>query len=189
MLDKARKPIVGFAAYSGTGKTTLLKEIIPLLRGKGIRVGVIKHAHHSFDIDTPGKDSYELRMAGASQTLIASAQREALVVERESGGEADLGRLLERLDQDSLDMILVEGFKDESFPKIELYRRGMGKPPFFPRDADIVAIATDCELPVATHLPVLNINAADQIVDFLCRRANLVYPATDIDPFSEPGSG
>ncbi|MGB5406687.1 MAG: molybdopterin-guanine dinucleotide biosynthesis protein B, partial [Thiogranum sp.] len=94
MLKKSRTPVIGFAAYSGTGKTTLLKEIIPLLRGKGIRVGVIKHAHHSFDIDTPGKDSYELRMAGASQMLIASRQREALLVEKEAGCEADLSRLL-----------------------------------------------------------------------------------------------
>ena len=170
MLKNTQKPVIGFAAYSGTGKTTLLKEIIPLLRGKGIRVGVIKHAHHSFDIDTPGKDSYELRVAGASQMLIASNQREALVVEREAGCELDLSRLLEKLDQDSLDMILVEGFKDEAFPKIELYREGVGKPPFYPRDADIIAVVTDCELPVATHLPVLNINAADQIVDFLCSR-------------------
>ncbi len=170
MLSDSQKPVIGFAAYSGTGKTTLLKEIIPLLRGRGIRLGVIKHAHHSFDIDTPGKDSYELRLAGASQTLIASAQREALVVERENGGEAELGHLLERLDQDALDMILVEGFKDEAFPKIELYRQDMGKPPFYPWDANIIAVATDGDLPVATRLPVMNINDAEQIVDFICRR-------------------
>jgi len=174
MPNKTRKPVIGFAAYSGTGKTTLLKEIIPLLRGKGIRVGVIKHAHHSFDIDTPGKDSYELRMAGASQMLIASTQREALLVEKEAGCEADLSRLLEKLDQNALDIILVEGFKDEAFAKIELYRGAVGKPPLYPQDADIIAIATDCELPVATHLPVLNINAVEQIVDFLCAR---FYPA------------
>jgi molybdopterin-guanine dinucleotide biosynthesis protein MobB len=174
MLNKTRKPVIGFAAYSGTGKTTLLKEIIPLLRGKGIRVGVIKHAHHSFDIDTPGKDSYELRMAGASQTLIASKQRQALVVEKQGESEAQLNQLLEKLDQDALDMILVEGFKDEAFAKIELYREGVGKPPFYPRDADIIAIATDCKLPVATDLPVMDINAADQIVDFLCSRFRLI---------------
>jgi molybdopterin-guanine dinucleotide biosynthesis protein MobB len=170
MLGNAQKPVVGFAAYSGTGKTTLLKEVIPLLRQRGVRVGVIKHAHHSFEIDKPGKDSYELRMAGASQMLIASAQREALVVEKEVEGEADLDRLLAKLDQSSLDIILVEGFKDEAFPKIELYRETMGKPPLHPQDPDIIAVATDCELPAATRLPVLNINAADQIADFLCRR-------------------
>ena len=174
MLNNTRKPVVGIAAYSGTGKTTLLKEIIPLLRGKGIRVGVIKHAHHSFDIDTPGKDSFELRMAGASQMLIASKQREALVVEKDVESEAQLDRLIEKLDQDSLDIILVEGFKDEAFPKVELYRQGVGKPPFYPRDADVIAIATDCELPVATNLPVLNINAAEHIVDFICSRFRLV---------------
>jgi len=170
MLNNAQKPVIGFAAYSGTGKTTLLKEIIPLLRGRGVRVGVIKHAHHSFEIDKPGKDSYELRMAGASQMLIASRQREALLVEKETESEADLSRLLEKLDQNSLDIILVEGFKDEAFTKIELYRGGMEKPPLYPQDADVIAVATDCELPVATHLPVLNINAAEQIVDFLCAR-------------------
>jgi molybdopterin-guanine dinucleotide biosynthesis protein B len=170
MLNNAQKPVIGFAAYSGTGKTTLLKEIIPLLRDRGVRVGVIKHAHHSFEIDKPGKDSYELRMAGASQMLIASRQREALLVEKETECEADLSRLLEKLDQNSLDIILVEGFKDEAFAKIELYRGGTGKPPLYPQDADVIAVATDCELPVATHLPVLNINAAEQIVDFLCAR-------------------
>ena len=174
MPHNTQKPVIGFAAYSGTGKTTLLKAIIPLLCGRGIRVGVIKHAHHSFDIDTPGKDSYELRMAGALQMLIASRHREALVVEKPTGSEAQLDQLLEKLDQDALDMILVEGFKDEAFAKIELYREGVGKPPFYPGDADIIAIATDCELPVATHLPVLNINAADQIVDFLCSRFRLI---------------
>jgi molybdopterin-guanine dinucleotide biosynthesis protein MobB len=178
VLNHTQKPVIGFAACSGTGKTTLLKEIIPLLRGKGVRVGVIKHAHHSFEIDKPGKDSYELRMAGASQMLIASKQREALVVEKECESEAQLNQLLEKLDQNSLDMILVEGFKDEAFPKIELYRRGLGKPPLYPQDADIIAIAADCELPVITHLPVLNINAADQIVDFLCSR----FYRTEVNP-------
>lgn len=170
MLNKPQKPVVGFAAYSGTGKTTLLKEIIPLLRNRGIRVGVIKHAHHSFAIDTPGKDSYELRAAGASQMLIASREREALILEKEFESEAGLDQLLEKLDQNALDMILVEGFKDEAFPKIELYRKGERRPPFYPQDANIVAIATDCELPVDTHLPVLNINAAEQIVEFICGR-------------------
>jgi molybdopterin-guanine dinucleotide biosynthesis protein MobB len=170
MLSNAHKSVVGFAAYSGTGKTTLLKELIPLLRERGIRVGVIKHAHHSFEIDIPGKDSYELRMAGASQMLIASAQREALVVEKEAEGEAELDRLLAKLDQASLDIILVEGFKDEAFAKIELYRETLGKPTLHPQDPDIIAVATDGELPAPTRLPVLNINAAEQIADFLCRR-------------------
>jgi molybdopterin-guanine dinucleotide biosynthesis protein B len=170
MLSNAHKPVIGFAAYSGTGKTTLLKQLIPLLRERGIRVGVIKHAHHSFEIDIPGKDSYELRMAGASQMLIASAQREALVVEKEAEGEAELDRLLAKLDQASLDIILVEGFKDEAFAKIELYRETLGKPTLHPQDPDIIAVATDGELPAPTRLPVLNINAAEQIADFLCRR-------------------
>ncbi len=142
--------------------------MIPLLRSRGLRVGVIKYAHHSFEIDKPGKDSYELRMAGASQMLIASAQREALVIEKSAEVEADLDQLLAKLDQNSLDLILVEGFKDESFPKVELFRSSIGKPPMYPKDPDIIAVATDRALPVPTQLPVLNINAAMQIVEFVC---------------------
>jgi len=182
MLNNTQKPVIGFAAYSGTGKTTLLKEIIPLLRGRDVRVGVIKHAHHSFEIDQPGKDSYELRMAGASQMLIASTQREVLIAEKEAESEADLNQLLKKLDQNSLDMILVEGFKDEAFAKIELYRGGVGKSPIYPQDADIIAVATDGELPVATNLPVLNINDADQIVDFLCSKFFNLGQASNPDP-------
>lgn len=170
MLTNAHKPVVGFAAWSGTGKTTLLKEIIPLLRGRGIGVGMVKHAHHSFDIDKPGKDSYELRKAGAAQMLVASSRREALVVEREAVADPDLNRLLARLDQEALDIILVEGFKHETFPKVELYRAQLGKPPLYPGDDSIIAVATDAEPPVPTVLPVLDINNPGEIVAFLCTR-------------------
>ena len=170
VLGNAKMPVIGFAAYSGTGKTTLLKAVIPLLSSKGLRVGVVKHAHHSFEIDRPGKDSYELRIAGASQMLIASAQREALLIEKNAEVEPDLNQLLAKLDQNSLDLILVEGFKNEAFPKLELYRCSVGKPAMYPRDPDIIAVATDCALPIPTHLPVLDINAAGQIVDFICAR-------------------
>ena len=170
MLSNARKPVIGFAAWSGTGKTTLLRKMIPLLRDRGIRVGMIKHAHHDFDIDIPGKDSYELRKAGAGQMLVASARREALVVERASATDPDLNRLLTRLDQDALDLLLVEGFKHETFPKIELYRAARGKPPMYPGDPTIIAVATDGALPESTELPVLDINDPGQIVEFICAR-------------------
>ena len=170
MLAHARKPVVGFAAYSGTGKTTLLKAMIPLFRRRGIRVGMIKQTHHAFEIDSPGKDSYELRKAGASQMLIASAQREALIVEKEAGVEPDLNRLLDKLDQQALEIILVEGFKNAVFPKVELYRAALGTSPLYPDDQNIIAVATDGDLPVPADLPVLDINNPAQIVDFLCDR-------------------
>jgi len=170
VLSNARKPVIGFAAWSGTGKTTLLRKIIPLLRERGIRVGMIKHAHHGFDIDIPGKDSYELRKAGADQMLVASARREALVVERVSDTDPDLNRLLTRLDQDTLDLLLVEGFKHETFPKIELYRAARGKPPMYPGDHTIIAVAADSVLPESTELPVLDINDPGQVAGFICAR-------------------
>ena len=168
MLTNARIPVVGFAAWSGTGKTTLLKGMIPLFRSREIRVGLVKQSHHSFDIDKPGKDSYELRKAGAHQMLVASVRREVLIIEKEAGKDPDLNRLLARLDQDALDLILVEGFKHETFPKVELFRAQLGKPPLYPEDRTVIAVVTDGELPAATDLPVLDINDPGQIVDFIC---------------------
>ena len=170
MLIHARKPVIGVAAYSGTGKTTLLRRIIPLLRAQGIRVGLIKHAHHSFELDRPGKDSYELRKAGASQTIVASARREAWVREKEAESEPDLDELLGRLDQDALDLILVEGFKKTACPKLELYRAGVDEPPMYPDDPDIIAVVSDCRLPIPTDLPVLDINEPEEVARFLCAR-------------------
>lgn len=170
MLTQAQKPVVGFAAYSGAGKTTLLKQLLPLLTGRGVRVGMIKHAHHSFDIDTPGKDSYELRKAGAAQMLVASARREALVIEKTEPTEPRLDTLIGQLHQDDIDLILVEGFKQESFPKIELFRSSVGKPALYPQDNSVIAVATDAALPVPTDLPVLDINDPDAIAAFIRQR-------------------
>lgn len=171
MFRNTRLPILGFSAFSGTGKTTLLMKLLAVLRRQGYRVGVVKHAHHSFDIDKPGKDSYELRKAGAIQTLVASRQRWALVVEAEREQEPRLDELLRHLDQDALDFILVEGFKAERFPKIELHRPSLGHPLLYPGDDSIIAIASDASLSVTTSLPVLNLNQPDEIavfvVDFL----------------------
>ena len=168
MLKTAEKPVLGFAAYSGAGKTTLLTKLLPLLTARGIRVGIIKHAHHSFDIDKPGKDSYELRQAGACQMLVASARREALIIEKAEADEPDLEQLIARLDQDALDLILVEGFKNVPFPKIEVFRATVGKPAIYPDDDSVIAIATDRELPIHSGLPVLDINIPESVAAFVC---------------------
>ncbi len=160
-------PVLGFAAASGTGKTTLLIKLLPLFRAQGLRVAVIKHTHHDFEVDRPGKDSYELRKAGAQEMLIASGQRWALMADRDWGGDPPLQALLERLDHTSLDLVLVEGFKHEPVPKIELIRPSLGREPLYPHDPDIVAVATDGVLSVDTELPVLDLNDAHAIAEFV----------------------
>lgn len=167
MIQNAHVPILGFAAFSGTGKTTLLKKLLPMLRDRGVRVGMVKHAHHSFDVDQPGKDSYELRKAGAAQMLIASRSRWALMVERRLEKDPALDEVLLELDQAALDLILVEGFKQEPFPKIELRRAGLRRPLLYPEDRNIVALATDDPHGLDTELPVLDLNRPEDIADFV----------------------
>jgi molybdopterin-guanine dinucleotide biosynthesis protein MobB len=166
-MVSARCPVLGFAAWSGTGKTTLLVQLLPRLRARGLRVGMIKHAHHSFDVDQPGKDSYELRKAGASPMLIASRRRWALMTEREQASDPVLQELLDELDHSGVDMILVEGFKHEAFPKIELHRPATGQALLFPQDPNVIAVATDGPLARPTGLPVLDLNDVDAIADFV----------------------
>ena len=167
-LDKLRKPICGFVAYSGTGKTSLLEKLIPKLRDKNLRIGLIKHAHHDFDIDYEGKDSYRLRKAGATETLVASSNRWALIHEHQMPQEEpDLNTLVGQLNQDDLDIILVEGFKHQHFPRIELYRKSLGKPLLFPEDDSILAIATDEPLVFDSDIIQLDLNNTDAIVTFL----------------------
>lgn len=160
-------PIVGFAAYSGTGKTTLLVQLIPMLRQKGLSIAVVKHAHHNFDVDKPGKDSYELRTAGATQMLVGSSRRSVLIAEKESRAEPGLQDLLPMLDTSELDLVLVEGFKTESFPKIELYRSAVDRPLRCHDDHSIIAVASDIPIPSVTHVPVLDLNQPVQIADFI----------------------
>lgn len=170
-------PLLGFAAWSGTGKTTLLEQLIPLLVDRGLRIGVLKHAHHDFDIDQPGKDSYRLRKAGARQMMVASRRRHARITETTHSetelAEADFRQLLASFDQTELDLLLVEGFKHEHFPKIELHRAEIGKPLLFPEDGDIIALASDqpqqCGEQQQTSLPRLDINDLAAIADFVCR--------------------
>ena len=166
-------PLMGFAAWSGTGKTTLLVNLLGIFTSRGLRVGVIKHAHHTFEIDYPGKDSYELRKAGASQVLIGSKKRWALLVETPAGDDKPLEHHVRNLDLDNLDLILVEGFKPEAIPKIELHRPSLGHELLHPGDESIIAIATDGELPVATELPLLDLNNPQQIARFIIDRHNL----------------
>lgn len=128
---KSTVPVIGFCAYSGTGKTTLLIKLLPILKSRGVRVGVIKHTHHRFELDRPGKDSYELRKAGAAEMLVASGRRWALMVETGDDGDPVLQDMVNRMDQSVLDLIIVEGFKHEAFPKIELHRPELGRPPIF----------------------------------------------------------
>ncbi|HGS5088930.1 TPA: bifunctional molybdopterin-guanine dinucleotide biosynthesis adaptor protein MobB/molybdopterin molybdotransferase MoeA [Vibrio parahaemolyticus] len=158
-------PIIGFAAYSGTGKTTLLEALLPKLTEAGLRIGMLKHAHHNFDVDKPGKDSYRLRKAGASQMLIASRNRFALMTETPEA-EAEFEYLLTRFDEDKLDVVLVEGCKNIAFPKIELHREEMGKPWLYPHDDNIIAIASD-SAELDSELPQMNINDLDAIAQFV----------------------
>ncbi len=167
MLELVRHtPVIGFCAYSGTGKTTLLTKVIPVLRDRQLRVAVIKHAHHNFEIDHPGKDSIELRQAGAGQVLVSSNKRKALMVELEDNqAEPTLPELINDLDHSKLDLILIEGFKQEAYYKIELHRARLNRPLLYKNDPNIIAIATDHVH--SSHLPVLDINQTEQIVDFM----------------------
>ena len=162
-------PVIGFSAYSGTGKTTLLKALLPILRQRGLRIAVVKHAHHQFEIDHPQKDSYELRSAGAVQMLVASRRRMALVTEfGEDHPEPSLAEMLASLDPAQLDLVLVEGFKREAFPKIELHRPSLGKPLFCVTDRHIIAIASDEAVSgIPEGMPKLNLNDPQEIASFI----------------------
>lgn len=159
-------PVLAISAWSGTGKTTLLKKLIPALCGKGIRPGLIKHTHHNMDVDKPGKDSYELRKAGAAQTMVASSQRWALMTETPDEAPLDLAYLVSRMDHSLLDLLLVEGFKHEAVPKILLFRRDAGHDiAELTLDEHVIAVASDIglDLPV----PVLDLNDVDGIAEFI----------------------
>lgn len=169
-MQHALVPILGFAAYSGVGKTTLLSRIIPLLKQQGLRVGLIKHGHHNFDVDIPGKDSYRLRQAGASPVMIVSKYRRAIITELTPGQEPRLDDQLKLFDQSELDLVLVEGFKAEIFPKIELHRTGLGHPLLYPNDPNIIAIACDGALDIPADLAQLDINQPEQVAAFILTR-------------------
>lgn len=160
--------VVGFAGYSGSGKTTLVEKLIPALKMRGLRVSVVKHAHHKFDIDHPGKDTFRHREAGAFEVVVASQNRLALMREFERPGELTVHHMIAEL-YEGVDWVLVEGFKHSDLLKIEVWRASSGKPARYMNDDFVVAIATDSpdQLPEATLRPVLDLNDADALADYL----------------------
>jgi molybdopterin-guanine dinucleotide biosynthesis adapter protein len=166
-MQHAHVPMLGFAAFSGTGKTTLLTQTIPVLKHHGLRIGLIKHSHHNFQIDQPGKDSFRLRAAGASPVMLVSTHRRAIITEISPEREPRLDDQLKLFDQSELDLILVEGFKAEQFPKIELHRSSLNKPLLYPNDPNIIAIASDCKLETPEYLTQLDIIAAFILNQFM----------------------
>ena len=159
-------PVLAIAAWSGTGKTTLLKKLIPALCARGIRPGLIKHTHHNMDVDKPGKDSYELRKAGAAQTMVASRERWALMTETPDEAPLDLAYLVSRMDHSTLDLVLVEGFKHEAVPKILLFRSDAGHDlSELTLDEHVIAVASD--VAVELEVPVLDLNDEDRIAAFI----------------------
>lgn len=159
--------VIGFAGWSGAGKTTLLTRLIPHLIAKGLRVSTLKHAHHAFDVDVPGKDSWRHREAGAAEVLVSSGKRWALMHELRGADEPKLPELLARMSP--VDLVIVEGFKREPYPKIEVHRAANGKPPLFPDDPGIVGLATDAAL--ETTLPVARLDDIPAIVAMALKSA------------------
>jgi molybdopterin-guanine dinucleotide biosynthesis protein B len=163
--------IIGLAGWSGSGKTTLLTKAIPRLVARGLAVSTLKHAHHAFDLDQPGKDSHSHRMAGATEVLVGSANRWAMIHELRGDAEPTLGALLRKLGP--VDLVLVEGYKREPHPKLEVHRAAVGKPLLHPDDPAIVAIASDVPLPAA-GIPVVDLDDVERVVDLLvCHAADL----------------
>ncbi|MEN3354907.1 MAG: molybdopterin-guanine dinucleotide biosynthesis adapter protein [Betaproteobacteria bacterium] len=161
--------IFGFAGYSGSGKTTLIEQLIPIFTARGFTVSLIKHAHHTFEVDQPGKDSYRHRKAGCAEVLVTSSRRWALVHELRGAPEPTLAEQLQRMSP--CDLLLVEGYKHEPIPKLEVYRAEIGEPLIHPQDENVVAIATDMRL--NTTLPQFNLNAPDAIADFVLAHVGL----------------
>jgi len=157
-------PLLGLAGYSGSGKTTLLEKLLPWLSQQSLRVAVIKHSHHDIDPDTPGKDSYRLRQAGSQQLLLATPNRAILFDERPMPD--DLSRLLGRLDHQTLDLILVEGFRDAPIAKIEVRRQGQQRPRLSTGDTHFIACATDVPHP-EQPLPELDLNSPEDVGRFI----------------------
>jgi len=161
--------IFGFAGWSGSGKTTLIEQIIPRFVCSGLKVSLIKHAHHRFDVDHPGKDSFRLRAAGCSEVLVASKQRWALMHEARDEEEATLEEQIARLSP--CDLLLIEGYKFYPLPKLEIYRSATGKPLLYTEDKHIVALATDT--PVACGLPQFGLEDYDAIAAFVLASVEL----------------
>lgn len=166
--DKSTMRVIGLAGWSGSGKTTLITKLVPVLKLRGLRVSTLKHAHHGFDLDRPGKDSFRHREAGATEVIVSSASRWAILHELRDEEEWNLLDLVEKMSP--VDLVLVEGFKRDAFPKIEIHRAENGKPLIQPDDPYIVAVAADIALPQA-KVPVIDLNDVEAIADLLLRHA------------------
>lgn len=166
-MEKQR--VIGFAGFSGSGKTTLLEKVIPLLTARGLRIAVIKHAHHKFDIDKPGKDSFRHREAGAGEVLVVSGYRWALMHELLNEPEPSLQDLCSRLSP--CDLVLVEGYKFSDIPKFEVHRSETGHPHLYPEDKNIIALVTDTKSDIS--LPQLDVNEPLQVANFILKYFSL----------------
>lgn len=162
--------VFGFAGYSGAGKTTLIEQLIPCFVSDGLRVSLIKHAHHGFDLDRPGKDSFRHREAGATEVFLVSSQRWVLMHELREDVEPTLEEQLARMSP--CDLVLVEGFKYTSIPKIEIHRPANGKPLIYPENPNVIALATD-DASLTAPLPLLDLNAPRRIADFILTHLEL----------------
>jgi len=160
--------IIGLAGWSGAGKTTLVAKLIPSITARGLTVSTLKHAHHAFDVDQPGKDSYMHRMAGATEVLVSSQNRFALMHKLRGAPELTLEQLLGRLSP--VDLVIIEGYKRDPHPKLEVHRASVGKPLIHPDDPHVVAIASDVELPGA-RVPRVSLDDTDAIIDILLEHA------------------
>ena len=170
-------PVIGFVAPSGTGKTTLIRQLVPRLRQRGLRVGYLKHSHHWIEVDRPGKDSYDIREAGASQVLLATGERWIMQsAQRQPGQDPDLAAMLALFDPRLVDLILVEGFKFSAYPKLEVHRAALAKPYLYPGDPTILALISDASPPTGAHPPLLPLGDSGAIVDYLL---SLLYQAGD----------
>lgn len=161
--------VIGFAGWSGSGKTTLVEQVIGLLEARGLIVSLIKHAHHDFDIDYPGKDSWRHRHAGCREVLVTGGKRWAVMHELRGRDELSLNEALAQLSP--CDLVLVEGFKRQPIPKIEIYRAEIGKPLLFPDDPNIIAVASD--VPQTTSLPQLDLNDPAAVAGFILKTTGL----------------
>src|SRR5579862_8494881 len=170
-MNRAR--ILGIVGWSGSGKTTLITRLIPLLAARGLRIATLKHAHHAFDVDQPGKDSYEHRKAGASEVIVSSSRRWVQMHEIGAGSEAPLPQLLRQLSP--CDLVLIEGYKSDRHSKLEVFREAVGKPPLYPGDRQIVAIASDSVIP-GIGLPVVDLNDIEAVADAVCACAEPFEP-------------
>jgi len=166
--------VFGLAGWSGSGKTTLVRSLIPEITGRGVTVSTVKHAHHAFDVDKPGKDSYEHRAAGATEVMIGSANRWALMHELRGAPEPGLHQLIAQMSP--VDLLLVEGFKRETHEKLEIHRPSVGKPMLCLDDPNIVAVACDTEIP-GLSIPVLDLNDVPAIADFVLTHVGLAEAA------------